>query len=119
VIKMVLAMRHEMLPPTLHVDEPSPHVDWSSGSVALLTEARPWPAESVQGRVRRAGVSSFGISGTNSHVIIEAAPAAPAVDRPKLPVLPWVVSAKSASALSSQAARLAGLCHELRPRHDG
>ncbi len=110
VIKMVLAMRHEMLPPTLHVDEPSPHVDWSSGSVSLLTEARPWPAESVQGRVRRAGVSSFGISGTNSHVIVEAfpaGPAAPAVDRPKLPVLPWVVSAKSASALSSQAARLA------------
>ncbi len=107
VIKMVLAVRHEMLPPTLHVDEPSPHVDWSSGSVSLLTEARPWPAESVQGRVRRAGVSSFGISGTNAHVIVEAAPAAPAVDRPKLPVLPWVVSAKSASALSSQAARLA------------
>jgi polyketide synthase 12 len=114
VIKMVLAMRHEMLPPTLHVDAPSPHVDWSLGSVALLTEARPWRAEpaksvdSVQGRVRRAGVSSFGISGTNSHVIVEAFPAGPAVDRPKPPVLPWVLSAKSAPALSSQAARLAG-----------
>ncbi len=106
VIKMVLAMRHELLPATLHVDGPSPHVDWSMGSVSLLTEARPWPAA---GRVHRAGVSSFGISGTNAHVIIEAAPAEPhpVVDRPKVPVLPWVVSAKSLSALGSHACRLA------------
>ena len=106
VIKMVQAMRHETLPATLHVDEPSPHVDWSAGSVSLLTEARPWPA---QGRVRRAGVSSFGISGTNAHVIIEAAPAGSerVLDRPGVPVVPWVVSAKSLAALGSQAARLA------------
>ncbi|WP_142394199.1 type I polyketide synthase, partial [Mycobacterium avium] len=105
VIKMVLAMRHELLPATLHVDEPSPHVDWSAGAVSLLTEAQPWPGE----RPRRAGVSSFGISGTNAHVIIEAVPAVePAhADAPALPVLPWVVSAKSAAALRAQAARLA------------
>ncbi|GKU37270.1 type I polyketide synthase [Mycobacterium montefiorense] len=106
VIKMVLAMRHELLPATLHVDQPSPHVDWTVGSVSLLTEARQWPAA---GRVHRAGVSSFGISGTNAHVIIEAAPVDPdhLVDRPKVPVLPWVVSAKSLSALGSHASRLA------------
>ncbi|OBG24534.1 type I polyketide synthase [Mycobacterium sp. 852002-51057_SCH5723018] len=107
VIKMVQAMRHETLPATLHVDEPSPHVDWSAGSVSLLTEARPWKPEQANGHVRRAGVSSFGISGTNAHVIIEAVPSDRVVDRPKLPAVPWVVSAKSASALASQAARLA------------
>ncbi|UXA04857.1 type I polyketide synthase [Mycobacterium sp. SMC-2] len=105
VIKMVQAMRHEMLPPTLHVDAPSPHVDWSAGSVSLLTEAQPWPAS----RVQRAGISSFGISGTNAHVIVEAVPAPePSEDCPKPVAVPWVVSAKSLSALRSQAARLAG-----------
>ncbi|OBA74164.1 polyketide synthase [Mycobacterium sp. 1554424.7] len=106
VIKMVLAMRHETLPATLHVDEPSPHVDWSMGSVSLLTEPRPWPAA---GKTLRAGVSSFGISGTNAHVIIEAAPAEAerVAQRPEVPVVPWVVSAKSQTALASQATRLA------------
>ncbi|MGB8208490.1 MAG: beta-ketoacyl synthase N-terminal-like domain-containing protein, partial [Mycobacterium sp.] len=105
VMKMILAMRHEVLPATLHVDEPSPHVDWSAGSMALLTDAQPWP---VNGRLRRAGVSSFGISGTNAHVIIEAPPTVEAVPevRPVPSVVPWVVSAKSAVALGQQAARL-------------
>ncbi len=111
VIKMILAMRHELLPATLHVDSPSPHVDWSAGAVSLLTEAQPWKAELQNGqppsRIRRAGVSSFGISGTNAHVIIEAPPAPDAVEpAPSQPVVPWVVSAKSAATLSTQAARL-------------
>ena len=106
VIKMVQAMRHETVPATLHVDAPSPHVDWTAGSVRLVTEAQAWPAED---HVRRAGVSSFGISGTNAHVIVEAAPTLDRDERggSTLPVVPWALSAKSESALRAQAARLA------------
>ncbi|WP_344185717.1 SDR family NAD(P)-dependent oxidoreductase, partial [Streptantibioticus ferralitis] len=107
IIKMVMAMRHGVLPQTLHVDQPSPHVDWSAGAVSLLTEAREWPET---GRPRRAAVSSFGISGTNAHTIIEQAPVL-ADDQPEqIPaapkVLPWALSARSADALRGQAERL-------------
>ncbi|MER7707160.1 type I polyketide synthase, partial [Kitasatospora sp. NPDC097605] len=105
VIKSVLAIRHGVLPRTLHVDAPSPHVDWSAGEVRLLTEERPWPEV---GRPRRAAVSAFGVSGTNAHVIIEQAPAAGPAERGTAPhVLPFVVSARSAQALRVQAGRIA------------
>ncbi|WP_461025360.1 type I polyketide synthase, partial [Streptomyces heilongjiangensis] len=117
IIKMVQAMRNGCLPRTLHVSEPSRHVDWSAGAVRLLTEPVDWPAG---GRPRRAGVSSFGISGTNAHAVIEeaprpapedgsvpgAAPDAEPADPRELPVVPWPVSARSEEALRAQAARL-------------
>jgi polyketide synthase 12 len=116
VIKVLMALRHEQMPATLHADEPSPHVDWDSGGqVALLTVARPWPH--LPGRVRRAGVSSFGMSGTNAHVIIAeppvilagaAVPAVPAGDAGAGGVLAWVVSGKTAAGLAGQAARIGG-----------
>ncbi|MFJ8728905.1 type I polyketide synthase [Streptomyces bauhiniae] len=105
-IKMVLALRHESLPRTLHVEEPSAHVDWSSAPVRLLADAEPWPAGD---RPRRAGVSAFGISGTNAHVLIEEAPrteSEPPRAEAALPLVPCVVSARDARALRAQAERL-------------
>ncbi|MFD5423401.1 type I polyketide synthase [Streptomyces sp. NPDC127069] len=109
VIKMVEAMRHGLLPRTLHVDSPSPHVDWSAGTVRLLTDPVPWP----QGeRPRRAAVSSFGFSGTNAHVVLEEPPhpgpepePAPS-PRPTAGCTPVLLSGKNEAALRDQAARL-------------
>ncbi|SOJ55238.1 Phenolphthiocerol synthesis polyketide synthase type I Pks15/1 [Mycobacterium simulans] len=111
VIKMVEALRHKVVPPTLHVDEPAPYFDWSTAGVQLAKNAQPWP----QGDdVRRAGVSSFGISGVNAHVIVEEA-AEESLTAGETPVkfgdtsvgvVSWVITAKSAEALSSQGARL-------------
>ncbi|MEU3188849.1 SDR family NAD(P)-dependent oxidoreductase, partial [Streptomyces sp. NPDC006923] len=134
IIKMVMAMRHGVMPRTLHVDEPTSHVDWAAGAVSLLTEELPWPEH---GRPRRAAVSSFGISGTNAHTILEQAPADAAweaVETPDgadatynvtandntttvarvdtsagpvvLPVVPWVVSGRGEAGLRAQAGRL-------------
>ncbi|MFJ1991456.1 SDR family NAD(P)-dependent oxidoreductase [Streptomyces asiaticus] len=109
VIKMVMAMRHGLLPASLHIDAPSPHVEWDDDGVRLLTEAVEWPTDE---RPRRAGVSSFGISGTNAHVILEQAPdraerteSAPESDGAR--VVPWVLSARGAGALRDQARALA------------
>jgi candicidin polyketide synthase FscB len=137
VIKVVLALQHGVLPATLHVDEPTPHVDWSAGSVSLLTEAVPWPAGD---RPRRAAVSAFGVSGTNVHTIVEEAPAeqdaaaAPgragqsggAVDGAAEPAplalrapsaSAWLVSGRTVEGLAAQAGRLAGWLAE-RPELD-
>ncbi|WNE96626.1 type I polyketide synthase [Streptomyces luomodiensis] len=130
IIKMVKAIEHGYVPKSLHIDEPSPHIDWSAGAVSLLTEGRPWPET---GRPRRAAVSSFGISGTNAHLIIEQAPVAEETDgdevpeagseteaaaEPRtLPLLPWVVSGKGEDALRAQAARLHAFVAE-RPELD-
>ncbi|MBO2456939.1 type I polyketide synthase [Actinomadura violacea] len=123
VIKMVLALRHEVLPPTLHAAEPSPHVDWSAGHVRLLTEQVPWPAN---GRPRRAGVSAFGVSGTNVHVILEEPPGTEDADADDIAAADtpppetggagpamlspgpsaWTVSGRGAAGLAAQAARL-------------
>ncbi|WP_330172172.1 SDR family NAD(P)-dependent oxidoreductase [Streptomyces sp. NBC_01498] len=117
VIKMVMAIRHGRLPKTLHADDRTPQVDWEAGDVRLLTENRPWPET---GEPRRAAVSSFGISGTNAHVIVEAAPDetadSPAADGTPEPApaagdtahgpLPLVLSARGEHGLAGQAARL-------------
>ncbi|WP_425353076.1 type I polyketide synthase [Saccharomonospora piscinae] len=122
VIKMVLAMRHGVLPRTLHVDAPTPHVDWNSGGVELLTEQVPWPET---GGLRRAGISAFGMSGTNAHLILEQPSDEDSnedsdedSDEPAVapPVLPWVISARTDAALREQAERIRSFVEDTSPR---
>ncbi|MEU7650283.1 type I polyketide synthase [Streptomyces huasconensis] len=121
VIKTVLALQHGVVPPTLNVDAPTPHVDWGAGDIRLVTEATDWPRT---GQPRRAGISAFGVSGTNAHVILEqaqpetapettAAATEPGDTSSTAPApltqgdtLPWVISGHSPSALREQAARI-------------
>ncbi|MFF9787749.1 SDR family NAD(P)-dependent oxidoreductase [Streptomyces nigrescens] len=133
VIKMVQAMRHGVLPRTLHAERPSTHVDWSDGDVRLLSDAVDWPDTD---RPRRAGVSAFGVSGTNAHAVLEQAPPAETAPHPPgtdaaeperpvehpgqaprpaapLPVVPWVLSARSEPALRAQAHQLFAHAGEL------
>jgi len=129
VIKMVQAIRHGILPQTLHIDQPTTKVDWSTGTIQLLTDHQPWPNTD---RPRRAGVSSFGVSGTNAHLILEQAPqphtetttttTPPATtehsDTTSIigssGVVPWLLSGKTPQALQAQAQRL--LAHLNNPK---
>ncbi|KJC40904.1 hypothetical protein UB31_26790, partial [Bradyrhizobium sp. LTSP849] len=113
VMKMVLALRHEVLPKTLHAEHPSHQIEWDGSGLSLLQEARAWPREAA--RVRRAGVSSFGISGTNAHFVIEEAPARSKAARGEVngaaeassssPLIPLLVSGRDEAALRAQAGR--------------
>ncbi|RSS42205.1 acyltransferase domain-containing protein, partial [Streptomyces sp. WAC07061] len=109
VMKMVLAIQHGTLPRTLHVDEPTPHADWSAGGVRLLTEPTPWPET---GEPRRAGVSAFGVSGTNAHLIVEQAAPEDARPQERTPQprtatpAPWLLSAHTPEALRARADQL-------------
>ncbi|MCM6776661.1 type I polyketide synthase [Nocardia sp. CDC159] len=112
VIKMVMAMQHGLVPPTLHVDTPSSHVDWTAGQVELVTETQQWPHTD---RPRRAAVSSFGFSGTNAHLILEQAPEPAPAERDSVEMpssLAWAISGRSAAALAGQAERLADFVSE-------
>jgi len=112
ILKVVLAMRHEMLPASLHLHHPSPHIPWEDLPLEVVTGPTPWP-RGVEPRI--AGVSSFGIGGTNAHVILEEPPAGAAtpagatgaVGGTARACLPLLLAGRSAPVLRAQAGRLA------------
>ncbi|MFJ9785948.1 type I polyketide synthase [Amycolatopsis sp. NPDC101161] len=108
VIKVVQALRHGVVPRTLHADEPSPRIDWSAGAVTLASTQQPWPET---GAPRRAGVSSFGISGTNAHVIVEQVPEPAPAPAAEDSLGVWVLSGRSESAMADRASALTGTEH--------
>ncbi|MDB4970230.1 MAG: hypothetical protein JWN44_5919, partial [Myxococcales bacterium] len=104
--KMLAALAHGALPPTLHTTPRNPHIEWAALPVAVVDTLTPWTRR-TDGGVRRAGVSSFGISGTNAHVIVEEAPAAEAIERAAAPTpVPLVVSGKTEAAARAQVGKL-------------
>jgi acyl transferase domain-containing protein/acyl carrier protein len=103
IIKVVQAMAHGVVPATLHLDAPTPHVDWTSGAVRPVGANTAWPAAD---RPRRAGVSAFGVSGTNAHVILEQGPAGSPRPEPRAGLVPWPVSGRTEAGLRAQAAKL-------------
>ena len=74
-IKVILSLQHEEIPPHLHFHQPNPYIDWQNLPVEVTRERTPWPSRNKSNQSRFAGVSGFGMSGTNAHLIIEEAPA--------------------------------------------
>jgi polyketide synthase PksN len=109
VIKVLLALRHRTLPPTLHYETPNQHISLSNSPFYINTRLRPW--ESTTGTPRRAAVSSFGFSGTNAHIVIEeylsgaGAAETPVSFNPNNPFV-FVLSAKSQAQLRTYAERV-------------
>ncbi|WP_344331034.1 type I polyketide synthase, partial [Kitasatospora putterlickiae] len=117
IVKIIMALRHQRLPRTIHVERPTPHADWSAGTVRLATEERPWPRGE---RVRRAGVTCLTLSGTNAHLVLEEPPLdEPAEAEETAPAarpIAWTLSARTAAALREQAARVRAACAGTDPR---
>ncbi|MFE7565246.1 type I polyketide synthase, partial [Kitasatospora sp. NPDC057500] len=111
IVKIIMALRHQRLPRTIHVEQPTPHADWSAGTVRLATEERPWPRGE---RVRRAGVTCLTLSGTNTHIVLEEPPLDEPAERegsaPAARPIAWTVSARTAATLREQAARVRAAC---------
>ncbi|MGE5830647.1 MAG: MupA/Atu3671 family FMN-dependent luciferase-like monooxygenase, partial [Micromonosporaceae bacterium] len=109
-IKLVLMLHHGEIPPSLHLEQPNPAIDFGRSPFAVNTEARPWPRPAT--RPRRGAVSSFGIGGTNVHAVLEEAPATAPPDTSARPHQLVTLAARTPSALTRMA-------HELADRLDG